>query len=84
MQSNNPVFRRSEEFNRTGSQYSQQGYAGYPNQPQPGHEPGYAGFDGGGTQAPVQTAPMTIDSVVQKTAISLGVVVARRPWPPGS
>ncbi len=79
MQSNNPVFRRSEEFNRSGAQYPQQGYAGYPNQPQagyePGMQPGYAGFDGGGTHTPVQTAPMTIDSVVQKTAITLGVVV---------
>lgn len=86
MQSNNPVFRRSEEFNRTGAQYSQQGYAGYPNQPQAGYEPGYgqqgygqqpgyAGFEGGGPQAPVQTAPMTIDSVVQKSAITLGTVV---------
>jgi uncharacterized YccA/Bax inhibitor family protein len=84
MPSNNPVFRRSEEFNRTGAQYPQQGYAGYPNQPQAGyepgygqqygHQPGYTGFDGG-PQAPVQTAPMTIDSVVQKTAISLGVVI---------
>ncbi len=75
MQSNNPVFRRSEEFNRTGAQYPQQGYAGYPNQPQPGFEPGYAGLDGNGPQAPVRSAPMTIDSVVQKTAITLGVVV---------
>ena len=78
MQSNNPVFRRSEEFNRTGAQYSQQGYAGYPNQPQPGYEPGmqpgYSGFEGG-PQAPVRTETMTIDSVVQKTAITLGVVV---------
>jgi uncharacterized YccA/Bax inhibitor family protein len=79
MRSNNPVFSRSENFNRTGAQYPQQGYAGYPNQPQagyePGMQPGYGGFDGGGTQTPVQSAPMTIDSVVQKTAITLGVVV---------
>jgi uncharacterized YccA/Bax inhibitor family protein len=81
MQSNNPVFRRSEEFNRTGAQYPQQGYAGYPNQPQAGYEPGYgqqqpgyAGFEGG-PQAPVRTEPMTIDSVVQKSAITLGTVV---------
>jgi uncharacterized YccA/Bax inhibitor family protein len=67
MQSNNPVFRRSEEFNTAGAT-PQSGYTdpstwgtGTPGQP--------------GTQTPVATGgPMTIDSVVQKTAISLGVV----------
>lgn len=84
MQSNNPVFRRSEEFqssnaygnqtyagNGTGHQgYGQTGYTdpaswstGEPGQP--GHVP-----------APVATGgPMTVDSVVQKTAISLAVVI---------
>lgn len=67
MQSNNPIFRRSEEFNSSNA-YGNQMYAG-----------------GGSTtvgfgDAPVGTpthvsAPMTIDSVVQKTAISLGVVI---------
>lgn len=67
MQSNNPIFRRSEEFNSSNA-YGNQTYAG-----------------GGSTtvgfgDAPVGTpthvsAPMTIDSVVQKTAISLGVVI---------
>jgi uncharacterized YccA/Bax inhibitor family protein len=68
MQSNNPVFRRSEEFNTAGAQ-RQAGYTdpstwgtGVPGRP--------------GTQTPVATGgPMTIDSVVQKTAISLAVVI---------
>ena len=69
MQSNNPVFRRSEEFNTAGAQ-RQTGYTdpstwgtGTPGQP--------------GVQTPVATTggPMTIDSVVQKTAIALGVVL---------
>jgi uncharacterized YccA/Bax inhibitor family protein len=86
MQSNNPVFRRSEEFsaNAYGNQtyggngtahqgYGQTGYTdpstwstGTPGQPgQPGQP-----------TAPVATGgPMTIDSVVQKTAIALGVVI---------
>ncbi len=71
MQSNNPVFRRSEEFNKTGGG---QTYAGY------GEPSTWSTGSGGvpGYEAP--TAPgamdrMTIDSVVQKTAISLGVVI---------
>ena len=42
MQSNNPVFRRSEEFNQS-SPYGQTSYPGYAPSPQ-GHggEPGYA------------------------------------------
>ncbi|MEZ0578602.1 Bax inhibitor-1/YccA family protein [Nocardioides sp. MH1] len=65
MQSNNPVFRRSEEFNRA-SYGSSQGYA----------PPGY-GTQGGGyaPPAPATTDRMTIDTVVQSTAITLGVVV---------
>ncbi|MCW2772875.1 MAG: hypothetical protein JWN91_1201 [Nocardioides sp.] len=73
MQSNNPVFRRSEEFNSAGSTrqgYGQTGYTdpstwgtGTPGQP--------------GVQTPVATTgPMTIDSVVQKTAITLFLVFA--------
>ncbi|MAS53963.1 Bax inhibitor-1/YccA family protein [Nocardioides sp.] len=75
MQSNNPVFRRSEEFSRAGG--GNQTYAGYGDpstwstgQPGQGSEVAY-----GAPQAPVRTERMTIDTVVQKTAISLGVVV---------
>ncbi len=81
MQSNNPVFRRSEAFsgsNAHGNQtYAGNGaaYPGYGSDPSqwgvgaPGDTTGYAPAP----QAP--SAPMTIDSVVQKTAITLGVVV---------
>jgi uncharacterized YccA/Bax inhibitor family protein len=66
MQSNNPVFRRSEEFNSANA-YGNQTYAG-------GGVPS-AGY--GLPTAPDSRvgAPMTIDSVVQKTAISLAVVI---------
>ncbi|WP_372729169.1 Bax inhibitor-1/YccA family protein [Nocardioides sp.] len=64
MKSNNPVFQRSEAFNGT----SHQSYAGDP-----------ATWGTGTPGMPTHQAPverMTIDSVVQKTAISLGVVFA--------
>lgn len=75
MQSNNPVFRRSDAFNGASSNaYGNQTYAGngaaYPGygQPQQGYgEPTYAPTTPG--------RPMTIDSVVQKTGISLAVVI---------
>lgn len=67
MQSNNPVFRRSEEFSRAGAAYQggQAGYDGY----QPG-PPGYA-------EVPTEQRPerMTIDTVVQKGAMTLAVVL---------
>ncbi len=75
MQSNNPVFRRSDAFNgRETNAYGNQAYAGngaaYPTYgEQPPAQPGYG--------APTTTGrPMTIDSVVQKTAISLFLVIA--------
>ncbi len=69
MQSNNPVFRRSEEFNRSGANaYGNQTYSADPAQ-------WGTGTPGAPTQTPVTTGPMTIDSVVQKTAITLGVVI---------
>jgi uncharacterized YccA/Bax inhibitor family protein len=65
MQSNNPVFRRSEEFNSANA-YGNQTYAG--GTPTTGY---------GVPTTPDSRvgAPMTIDSVVQKTAISLAVVI---------
>jgi uncharacterized YccA/Bax inhibitor family protein len=64
MQSNNPIFARSEAFNRApANPYG--GGIGYA-------EPETVGFE---TGSPVAAAPMTIDSVVQKTAISLAVVI---------
>ena len=80
MQSNNPVFRRSEEFNRPGTN-------AYGNQTYAGNGAPYAGYGDPatwstgtpgvpGTQPPTTVQqPMTIDSVVVKTAISLAVVI---------
>ncbi|WP_370290374.1 Bax inhibitor-1/YccA family protein [Nocardioides sp.] len=68
MQSNNPVFRRNEEFSRSGAA----GYQGFGQPQYGGYEP--AGY-GEPTKAPVGQGRMTIDSVVQTTAITLGVTV---------
>ena len=69
MKSSNPVFNRSEEFNRASSNaYGNQTYAGggqaYPGY---GETPGQVEGSGG---------RMTVDSVVQKTAISIALVFA--------
>ncbi|GAB2445058.1 Bax inhibitor-1/YccA family protein [Nocardioides hungaricus] len=84
MQSNNPVFRRSEEFNSANA-YGNQTYAGNGSAHQGYGQTGYTdpstwatGAPGqpGQPGAPVATGgPMTIDSVVQKTGISLGLVI---------
>ena len=84
MKSNNPVFARSESFNGTGSNaYGNQTYAGggqsYPGYGQTSQSP-YGETDpsqwGTGTAGPqVDEGRMTVDTVVQKTAISLFVVV---------
>lgn len=67
MRSNNPVFNRSEEFNRSGGAayqgFGQQQYDGYS---QPGQLT---------SEAPPTHGRMTIDSVVQSTAITLGVTM---------
>lgn len=80
MQSNNPVFRRSEEFHQSGTN-------AYGNQTYAGNGAPYAGYGDPATWstgtpgAPgtppttIDQRPMTIDSVVQKTAISLAVVI---------
>jgi len=66
MQSNNPVFRRSEEFHRGGNAYGNQMYAG--------NGTSYPGAGGTGTPTTTESR-MSIDSVVQKTGISLGLVI---------
>jgi len=84
MQSNNPVFRRSEEFQTSGTN-------AYGNQTYPGNGAAYQGYGQtgytdpstwgtgtpGGPTAPAATdrGPMTVDSVVQKTAFALGTVI---------
>jgi len=81
MQSNNPVFRRSEEFNRPAANaYGNQTYAGngnaYPGYGQQGYsDPSTWATGTPGTPTTVTTGPMTIDSVVQKTAFALGAVI---------
>ena len=71
MRSNNPVFTRSEEFNRASSNaYGNQTYAGG-GQTYPGY-----GETETGTPGQVDRGRMTIDSVVQKTAISIALVFA--------
>src|SRR5262245_4875353 len=77
MQSNNPVFRNSNEVNGRANAYGNQLYDGSGAAHQ-----GYGQSDPStwsvGTPGARQetTRPMTIDSVVQKTAIALFVVVA--------
>jgi uncharacterized YccA/Bax inhibitor family protein len=75
MQSNNPVFRRSEEFNSANA-YGSQTYAGG-GTPTTGYgQPPVAGTGQWSTTPDSRVgAPMTIDSVVQKTAIALAVVI---------
>ena len=75
MQSNNPVFRRSEAFNGASTN-------AYGNQTYPGNGAAHQGYgqapayDQPQYGAPTTTGrPMTIDSVVQKTGIALGVVI---------
>ena len=61
MQSSNPVFSRTEGFNGKGGN----GYAGF-------DQPSYGGPL---THTETGTGRMTIDSVVQKSAITLGILV---------
>jgi uncharacterized YccA/Bax inhibitor family protein len=69
MQSNNPIFTRSEEFNGSGRQSAgTQSYGGDPSS-------WGVGTPTQTTQAERSTGPMTIDSVVQKTGLSLLVVL---------
>jgi uncharacterized YccA/Bax inhibitor family protein len=80
MQSSNPVFSRSEGFNGRGSTnaYGNQTYAGsgmtYPGYGTQQSDP--STWSTGSPQAPsVDQGRMTIDSVVQKTGITLGLTV---------
>ncbi|GAA0977668.1 hypothetical protein ENKNEFLB_03781 [Nocardioides aquaticus] len=78
MQSNNPVFRRSEEFNRGGQNAPSYGNQTYAGNGYPGNDPSQWGTGTPGDQG-YGLAPdggrMTIDTVVQKTAITLGLVI---------
>ncbi|MCZ4498265.1 MAG: rane protein [Marmoricola sp.] len=71
IQSSNPVFARTEGFNGKGGT----GYAGF-------DAPGSTGYDTPLTHSGGGTGRMSIDSVVQKTGITLGtlVIVAAIVW----
>jgi uncharacterized YccA/Bax inhibitor family protein len=85
MQSSNPVFRKADGFNgrsasgmsypSAGGRASTQTYARTAGQT-------YDPYAGGGTPTQVTGGPMTIDSVVQKTGITLGItiLVAAATW----
>ncbi len=80
MQSSNPVFNRAEGFNGEGGRsYAANGIS-YPayGTPPGATQTGYTDpttWTGGPVPGTVDQGRMTIDSVVQKTAITLGVVV---------
>jgi uncharacterized YccA/Bax inhibitor family protein len=80
MRSSNPVFARSEGFNGRASGMT---YPSYDAPPATQYSSG-GGYDAPPpyTQAPVDTGRMTIDSVVQKTGLTLGtaIVVAAATW----
>ena len=69
MKSNNPVFARSEEFNRASS-------SAYGNQTYAGGGQDYPGYGETTGEPTVDQGRMTVDSVVQKTAISIALVFA--------
>jgi uncharacterized YccA/Bax inhibitor family protein len=87
MQSSNPVFRRAEGFNGQGrtSPASGMSYPAYGTPSTSTYDPYTAGGYGGST-GPVDTrtdrGPMTIDTVVQKTAFTVGltILVAAVTW----
>ena len=78
MRSSNPVFSRSEGFNGRGSSnaYGNQTYPGN-GQTHPGYGNDPSSWSTGSPQAPgrVDQGRMTIDLVVQKTGITLGLTV---------
>jgi uncharacterized YccA/Bax inhibitor family protein len=81
MQSNNPVFRNSEGFSKANAygnpMYGGNGaaYSGYGSDPSTWSVGSPTGGPAGSpTQVRPSTGPMTIDSVVQKTGISIAVV----------
>jgi uncharacterized YccA/Bax inhibitor family protein len=69
MQSNNPVFRNSDAFNGRSTYASPTGYT------DPSTWSTGAGSAGTGAPPTAVERPITIDSVVQKTGITLGVIV---------
>jgi uncharacterized YccA/Bax inhibitor family protein len=87
MQSSNPVFRRAEGFNGQGRTAPASGmrYPAYGSPSTSTYDP-YTAGGYGGSGGPVSTetdrGPMTIDTVVQKTAFTVGltILVAAATW----
>jgi uncharacterized YccA/Bax inhibitor family protein len=76
MQSKNPIFTRSEGFNGRGNAYGNTSYPGSGQQSAGyGTDPSQWGTGTPGQTTQVDQGRMTIDSVVQKTGITLGVVI---------
>ncbi len=85
MQSSNPVFRKADGFNgRSASGMSYPSQGGRPSTQTYARTAGqsYDPYAGGGTPTQVTGGPMTIDTVVQKTGITLGltILVAIATW----
>jgi uncharacterized YccA/Bax inhibitor family protein len=80
MQSNNPIFRNSKEFNGQANAYGNQTYPGNGGSYQGyGQPPAYGGGSATTDYSPTHTTSgeaMTVDSVVQRTALTLFVVLA--------
>src|SRR3954451_8834354 len=75
MQSSNPVFRKAEGFNGRSQTYPASGMS-YPAYGSAGASQTYDPYTtGGGAPTRTDRGPMTIDSVVQKTASTLGLVI---------
>jgi uncharacterized YccA/Bax inhibitor family protein len=82
MQSSNPVFRRAEGFNGRSQTYPASGMT-YPAYGDAGRSGAPSSYDPtGGDPTRVVQGPMSIDSVVQKTGLTLGltVLVAALTW----
>ncbi len=75
MQSKNPIFTRAEGFNGRADTNSRGSYPGGASQYAGYGDPSQWGTGTPGAVTQVDQGRMTIDSVVQKTGISLGVVV---------
>ncbi|MET0839206.1 MAG: Bax inhibitor-1/YccA family protein [Marmoricola sp.] len=77
MESRNPVFSRVDGFNGRGTASGNATYPGYGQQQAGYGDPSQwgTGAPGGGHDVQVDQGRMTLDSVVQKTAVTLGVVV---------
>ena len=73
MQSSNPVFRRADGFNGRSGAQDTPAYPGTQTYADPSQWG--TGVPGGPVTTPVDQGRMTIDSVVQKTGLTLGVVV---------